>query len=212
MGFWAFFDICVLASGILAVIFSIVWHSPNNTLRMLVVTDMDMTAGLAIGISMLITFVFSIGAIVQPNHVTRPLALLNWLLILDTLGVVIVGTMVWWATLQERKNFAMAFDAASNQTRLIIQNQLQCCGYWLNNETNTIVNSGFCAANTNATPCVGPVTAFADNTLNDIFTSIYGFAAGIIGLFLSTVCVIKKRHEVERFKKIDAKRGGRGFV
>ena len=74
---------------------------------------------------MLLTFLMSIGAIVQPNHVTRPLAVLNWLLILDTLGVIIVGTMVWWATLQERKNFGMAFDAASNSTRLIIQNQVR---------------------------------------------------------------------------------------
>lgn len=87
---------------------------------------MPEAAGLAIGISMLITFVFSIGAIIQPNHVTRPLAVLNGLLILDTLGVLAVGTMVWWATLQERKNFAMAFDAASNQTRLIIQNEVPC--------------------------------------------------------------------------------------
>jgi hypothetical protein len=81
------------------------------------------SAGLVIGVAMLVTFVMSIGAIVQPNHVTRPLAALNWFLILDMLGVVVVGTMVWWATLQERKNFGMAFDAASNSTRLAVQNQ-----------------------------------------------------------------------------------------
>ena len=43
MGFWAFFDICLLASGIIAVVFSLVWHSPNDPLRMLVITNMDMT-------------------------------------------------------------------------------------------------------------------------------------------------------------------------
>lgn len=212
LGFWAFFDFCLLVAGVISVVFAVVWHSPNNPLRSLVITDADMTAGLVIGVAMLLTFVLSIGAIIQPNHVTRPLTILNCALILDALGVVVVGTMIWWATLQERKNFGTAFDAASDNVRLVIQNQLQCCGYWFNNETTTIVNQGFCATANNATPCVGPVTSFADTTLNDIFTSIYGFAAVIIGLFLATLCVIKTRHEVERFKKIDAKRGGRGFV
>jgi hypothetical protein len=53
--------------------------------------------------------------------------------------------------------------------------------------------------------------------------------AGIIGLFLSSLCVVKvvrasscllliwvltplQRQEIERFRRIDAKRGGRGFV
>jgi len=171
-----------------------------------------MTAGLILGALLLATFVFSIGAIVQPNHVTLPLALLNWALILDTLATVSVGTMIWWATLQERKNFGEAFDSADTTVKLAIQNQLSCCGYWFNNETSIIVQSGFCATANNATACVGPITAFADTTLNDIFTTIYGFAAVIIGLFLATLCIINKRYEVERFKRIDAKRGGRGFV
>lgn len=50
--------------------------------------------------------------------------MLNWLLILDAFGVLAVGTMIWWATLQERKNFGMAFDAANNQTRQFIQDKV----------------------------------------------------------------------------------------
>jgi len=34
----------------------------------------------------------------------------------------------------------------------------------------------------------------------------------VIGLGMATWCVINKRLEEERFKRIDAKRGGRGFV
>jgi len=213
MGAWAFFDVCLLAAGVISVAFSIVWQQQSNPLRHLVITPADMTSGLVLGIAFLITFVFSIGAIVQQNHITRPLALLNIILIIDTLGIVVIGTMIWWATLQERNNFAMAFvNETTPDVRLAIQDKLQCCGYWFNNETSTIVNQGFCSTAQNATACVGPITSYADTTLNDVFTSIYGFAAVIIGLFLSTLCVIKKRHEVERFKKIDAKRGGRGFV
>jgi len=211
MGAWAFFDVCLLAAGVISIVFSILWQAPDS-LRHVVITSADLKSGLALGVAFLITFVFSIGAIVQPNHVTRPLAILNWILIVDTLGIVIIGTMIWWATLNERANFAMAFNETTTETRLALQDKLQCCGYWFNNETALIVNQGFCASANNATACVGPLTSFADTTLNDLFTSIYGFAAGIIGLFLATLCVIKKRQEVERFKKIDAKRGGRGFV
>lgn len=78
--------------------------------------------------------------------------------------------------------------------------------------------------------CVKPITGFADVTLNGIFScvprlpfsishaevecirTVYGFMAIVIGLFLASLCVIKKREEEERFKKIDAKRGGSGFV
>jgi len=214
MGFWAFFDFCLLAAGVIAIVFSVVWQGPNP-IRHLVVTSMDMTAGLALGIMLLITFVISIGAIVQPNHVTRPLAILNWTLILDTLATVVIGTMIWWATLQERNNFSMAFDQATPDVRQAVQDKFQCCGYWFNNETSINTTQGFCGSASvvaNATACVGPLTGYADTTLNDIFTSIYGFAAVIIGLFLATLCVIKKRYEGERFRKIDAKRGGRGFV
>jgi hypothetical protein len=62
-----------------------------------------------------------------------------------------------------------------------------------------------------------------------VIRTTYGFMAGIIGLFLSSLCVIKvvsfivlpflvqcrlclQRQETERFKKIDGKRGGGGFV
>lgn len=45
-----------------------------------------------------------------------------------------------------------------------------------------------------------------------LHSSIYGFV-GIVGaLFLATVCVINERKLEVRFAKIDAKRGGSGFV
>lgn len=83
------------------------------------------TAGLALGSMFLATFVFSIVAIAQPNHIILPLALLNWALIADALAVVVIGTMIWWATLQERNNFNEAFEKTSTDVRLIIQNQVR---------------------------------------------------------------------------------------
>jgi len=214
IGFWAFFDFCLLAAGIIAIVFAVLWNISNDPLRNLVITHHDTAAGLGLGVLLIITFVISIGAIVQPNHVTLPLAILNWALLLDSLATVAIGTVVWWATLEERLNFGIAFNATDDATKQILQDTLQCCGYFFPNETGNVIEKGFCGTSqrTNATGCVTPVTAFADSSLNDIFTTIYGFAAVIIGLFVATLCVIKTRHETERFRRIDAKRGGRGFV
>jgi len=55
-------------------------------------------------------------------------------------------------------------------------------------------------------------TGLADDLLCETFTTIWGFTAITTCLFISTLCVMKKRQETERFRKIDAKRGGRGFV
>lgn len=213
VGFWAFFDVCLLAAAIVSIVVSVLWRMSSDPLRHIIVTNSYLTAGIAIGAMFAVTFVVSIGAIVQPNHVTLPLAILNWVLIADLTAVVAVGTLIWWETLEERKNFGEIFNASSTDTRLAIQNKLQCCGWYFANETGNIVTQGFCAGDlTNKTGCVTSVSSHGDTTLNDIFTTIYGFAAVLMGLFLATLCVIKTRDEIERFRKIDAKRGGRGFV
>jgi hypothetical protein len=74
-----------------------------------------------------------------------------------------------------------------------MQDMFSCCG-WFNSTTDPFTQSNFCtqavAANISTTPCVGPVTAVTDYTLNNIFTSIYAFMAPIAALFLATLCVI----------------------
>lgn len=218
MGVWAVLDICLLAAAAFALGMSIKWRAPDLLLN-LVVTNGDLTAGTALAVALLVTFVVSIGAIVQANHVTIGLKLLNWLLILDSIAVVIIGTFVWWATLQERATYHEIFAGLTPAVRTQIQDTLKCCGYF-NSTDLAEVGGSFCVSEefvlvtNNATGkfCVGPMTEFADNTLNNIFTTVYGFMAVIVCLFLTTVCVINKRMEDERFKKIDAKRGGRGFV
>jgi len=214
MGIWAFLDVALLAAGAVALALSIVWRQPNILLNM-VLSKADLTAGMVLGIAMLITFAISIGAIVQRNHITIGLVILNWTLILDMLGIVVIGTFVWFYTLRERKNFRIVFSQQSIQNQIAIQDKLKCCGYF--NTSDLVQFGGSACANQAAvtqlnTSCVAPITSFADTTLNDIFTTVYGFMAIIICLFLASLCVIKQRQEDERFKKIDSKRGGRGFV
>ncbi|THG98905.1 hypothetical protein EW026_g3346 [Hermanssonia centrifuga] len=219
--FWAFVDLWLLAAGVLSLVMSLVWRAPNLMLNF-TLSNADLLAGTILGIFLLVTFAISIFAIVQRNHVTLGLVILNWTLIADAIAVLVIGSMIWFFSLQQRNNYFKIFQAQSDSTRLAIQDKFQCCGYFLQNASD-VVYGGFCANqtfvntlvnpnNTDQFRCVGPITAFTDFTLNNVFTTIYGYMAILILLFLASLCIIHQRLEAERFKKIDSKRGGKGFV
>jgi hypothetical protein len=180
----------------------------------------DLDAGLAMGIAFLITTTFSIGAIIQRNHVTIGLVVLNWVLISDAIIVLVVGSFVWFYTLRERAEYHVKYAQLQPSQRITAQDTFSCCGYF--NASDLVEIGGtFCQNSTfinslNTTVlsnfCVSPITQYVDVSLNQVFSTTYGFMAGIIGLFLTSLCVIKVRQEIERFRRIDAKRGGRGFV
>ncbi|KAF7983057.1 hypothetical protein HWV62_23951 [Athelia sp. TMB] len=214
MGAWVFFDFLLLSAGIVSLVLSFVWRKPDLLIN-LSISNADLTAGLILGIFLIATFFLSIGAIVQRNYVTIGLVLLNWMLILDALVILVIGTFIWFATLKEEDNFHARFAAQSATNRIGIQDKLGCCGYF--NLTDLVEIGGSVCSSQAAvtalnTTCVLPIIDFADVTLNDMFTTVYGFMAVVICMFLASLCVIKKRNEDERFKKIDAKRGGKGFV
>ena len=77
------------------------------------------------GVFLLITFAFSIGAIVQKNHVTGGLVILNWLLVVDAIVILIVGTVLWFFSLQQRANYLTVFQAASPTVRIEIQDTVR---------------------------------------------------------------------------------------
>jgi len=218
MGIWVALDFLLLAAGVISVALSVVWRAPNVLLNM-VLSTRDLTAGMILGIALIVTFFISVGAIVQRYHVTIGLVVLNYALIIDSLLLGVIASGIWFFTLQMRANLQPLWVQATPAVRLTLQDQFRCCGYFLGNDTAEI--GGYCQSPefisglNESVPenfCVTPITDFADMTLNNIFTTIYGFMAIIGCLLLATLCVIKKRQEDERFKKIDAKRGGRGFV
>jgi len=219
MGVWLALDGLLLISGLISVILSQAWRVPNAILNM-VLSNAELTAGTVLGIALIVTFLISIVAIAQKNHVTLGFVIFNYALLLDAMGIIIIGTFVWWYTLEERANFHQLWLQASSATRIGLQDQFQCCGYF-NGADLAEIGGNFCVSRdfVNSLPsadlnsfCVTPVTGFADSTLNNIFTTVYGFMAIVVCLLLTTLCVIRKRQEDERFKKIDAKRGGQGFV
>jgi len=219
LGIWAAFDFLLLAAGAVSISMSIVWKAPNVLMNM-VLSPSDLTAGTILGVLLLLTFAISIAGIIQRNHVNIGLVILNYALLVDAFAVVVIGTYVWWYTLGERANFHALWLSASTNSRIALQDQFKCCGYF--NSTDAVAIGGnFCGSqdfanglNTTVVSnfCVTPITASADLTLNTVFTIVYGFMGVILCLLLATLCVIKRRQEEERFKKIDEKRGGRGFV
>ena len=140
MSLWAFSDICLLAAGVILVVFSEIYRMPNLMINFTLTNDMLLgtflnyairlsliffSGGLVTGIFLLITFAFSIGAIVQKNHVTGGLVILNWLLVVDAIVILIVGTVLWFFSLQQRANYLTVFQAASPTVRIEIQDKVR---------------------------------------------------------------------------------------
>jgi len=220
MGVWLALDALLLVSGLISVILPQILRASETTIMKLVLSNADLIAGTVLGAALITSFLISIVAILQKNHVTLGFVVLNYALLLDATGIIVIGTFVWWYTLEERADYYKLWMQSSGATRIIIQDKFQCCGYFSGSDIAEI-GGKFCvsqsfvdslAADDLKNFCVTPLTKFADSTLNHIFTTIYGFMAIVICLLLATLCVIKKRQEDERFKKIDAKRGGQGFV
>jgi len=60
--------------------------------------------------------------------------------------------------------------------------------------------------------CSASILPHADYTLNNVFSTVFGFMAVVLAFFLATVCTVYRRQEEERFRRIDEKRGSRGLV
>lgn len=146
MACWAFVDAWLLAAGVLSLVMSLVWRAPNLLLNF-TISNADLTgassrtvlifvryqvnlisaftAGTVLGIALLITFAISIAAIVQRNHVTAGLVILNWALLFDLFAIIVVGTYIWFFTLQERNNYFERFKAATPDVRRQLQDHVR---------------------------------------------------------------------------------------
>jgi hypothetical protein len=223
MGVWMFFDFALLAAGCIVLALSFAWRAPNILMNM-VFSDSILIAGMTLGIALIVTFVLSLCAITQKNHITIGLVALNWAIIADAVGVVIIGSYFWYFTLQPLNNFHTIYAKQTRENRIAVQDMFKCCGYFNASDLiefggNFCVNPAFLETPEFLRPdqavdrfCVMPITSYADVSLMNAFTTVYGYMAVLMGLLLATLCVIKKRAEAERFRRIDLKRGGGGFV
>jgi len=210
---WAGLDFALLAAGIISVVFSIVWKN-SSLLMNFVLFDMNLTAGTILGVMFLSSFLVSLFAITQRKPLTSGLKVFNWTLVLDSLAVLVIGSIIWFYSLREPTNYQKVWLQQSSDIQITLQDKFHCCGYL--NATNIAFGGSFCGTD-NATAsahigCSSILVPKADYALNNIFTSIYGFMAITLSLILATLCHINQRVEEDRFRRIDEKRGGKGFV
>lgn len=221
MGFWSFVDVLLLAAAVASIVFSIVERKPDLLVNFAINTE-QLNAGLIMGVILLASWIVSIIAVLSPAAQVTGLIVLNWMLVLDAIAVLVVGTSIWFFTLHIEDNYLAVWDALSNATKIEIQDEFSCCGYFMPNDTTAAIG-GFCqsqafvdslvnATETTDNACITYLTGFGEPMLNQIFTLTYGFMAVVVCLFLATLCVVHTRREKERFRKIDLKRGGGGFV
>jgi len=210
---WAGLDCALLAAGIVSVAFSVVWKN-SSLLMNFILFEVDLTAGLILGIMFDISFLISLFAITQRKPLTSGLKVLNWSLVLDSIAILTIGSIIWFYTLREPTNYQRVWLKQTSQTQIALQDKFQCCGFA--NATNIAFGGSFCGTdNATASAHIGCSTILvreADYALENIFTSIYGFMAITLSLILATICHINKRVEEDRFRRIDEKRGGKGFV
>jgi len=215
-------------------------NSTNKfTLKRLIFSDMDLNAAIGLGSIITLSFFFSIIALVSSfgsvtdavlgktgsfmkhaRRKTRMLVVFNGTLVAAGIATVVIGCIIWFYTLQERNEFEKVWLKQDIAVQQFLQNSLQCCGYWNASTTNGLFSSqlatGFCSGSnvannvTAVQGCVTPITNEADLLLNNAFTTIFGFVAVEIALFLATVCLINTKLEEERFRRIDEKLGRKG--
>jgi hypothetical protein len=62
--------------------------------------------------------------VIQKNHVTGGLFLLNWILIVDMAYLTAAGTVIWFFTLRIRANFHKIWSEQTPTTRIEIQDMV----------------------------------------------------------------------------------------
>jgi hypothetical protein len=80
--------------------------------------------GLILGSFLLVTWAVSVGAVIQKNHVTGGLILLNWLLIADMLYLTAAGTVIWFFTLRMRNSFRTIWSEQPPNIKIAIQDMV----------------------------------------------------------------------------------------
>lgn len=140
MGVWAALNFLLLVAGAVTLALSIVWRGPNLLMNM-VLSDADLTgkpsvcvslrslfwkstAGIILAIAFIITCITGIVGVIQRNHITIGLVITNYALLVDAIGIVIIGTFVWFFTLKERHNYSVLWDAATPDVRRALQDQV----------------------------------------------------------------------------------------
>ena len=142
MGVWLALDCLLLISGLISVILPQVLRASGTTFMRMVFSSADLTgswihsplgclthvsptsAGTVLGVALITSFLISIVAFAQKNHVTLGFVVLNYALLLDAIGIIVIGTFVWWYTLEERADYYKLWLQSPGATRIELQDKV----------------------------------------------------------------------------------------
>ncbi|OCF45767.1 hypothetical protein I317_00255 [Kwoniella heveanensis CBS 569] len=218
---WSLLDFCLLAAGVLCIVTSIILTQPSQLIIGMMKDHFDFKMiGISLGSTFIAGTVLAIPAIISSYEKMALLKALNWYLVVLASLTLAFGSWVWMFSLEQISEFEQIWHRTPEATQQAIQNKFSCCGYFNGTLSGGLITqAGFCTDSEMAASQPGCQTIItsasspgSDYTLSNIFTTIFGFEAIIAALFLATVCVINERNVAVRFKRIDEKRGGGGFV
>jgi len=207
---WVILDLILLCLGITFAALAVTWMNADPVQNM-ILAEQDLFAGLALGSIFIATFLLSLPALLQSlalspekKFPTSPLVFLILVLAVDQLCVIAAGAIVWWRTLQERAEFFVYWEQDNGGLDTILQNKFNCCGYY---------NPCPAQPGVAALPvCVDPVQNYADNILNITFTFMFATSSIVLLLLLCSACLISELKVLDRFRRIDIKRGLHSFA
>lgn len=155
---------------------------------------------------MFITFVLAVPALFnKSNH--SYLVFHCWGIVLSAALTLGIGLAIWFSTLETHKNLGPIWQEESDAVLSMLQERFQCCGY---DNPALFIRDATCssaAAAARLGGCVTPFARFANQFLDVVFTSFFGFVAVDMMTLLAALCLIKDRKEKERYRLIDEKRG-----
>ena len=207
------FDLLFLVCAVLHLVIPILTHASlgntptlKNVASDLLLDHCPLTSSMVNAFIMFATFCLSIPALFrQRNFVFLQLHAAG--IIASALLTLIIGLQIWFSTLETHLNLAPIWNRQTPFVQSMLQFKFTCCGY---SNPALFVEDATCPSAAVAArlgPCMVPFGVFANQFLDVVFTTFFGFVAVDMMLLLSVLCLIKDRKERERYRFIDEKRG-----
>lgn len=175
-----------------------------NVATNLLLDECPLTASMANSGVMFLAFLISLPAIFRKRSIFL-LQVHAWLIVVAALFTLGIGLEIWFSTLQARRNLAPVWNRQSTFVQSMLQFKFKCCGY---NDPTVFIKDGTCPNAAQAARlggCMAPFSLFANQLLDIVFTTFFGFVAVDMLVLLSVLCVIKERKEQIRYQFIDEK-------
>lgn len=184
----------------------------DSIARNLILDRCPMTAAIANAILVFAASLTTVPALMMPN--TRSwLKIQGYLVTISAFTSLIIGLTIWFDTLKTRSNLSGVWELQTPAVQSMLQQKFTCCGYMSPTNPEFVLDD-VCRNNLVAAQmegCVGPMSKFANDFLDLVFTAVFGVVGIDVLLILSITMLLKERKEQERYRYIDGKAGISGF-